>query len=131
MKERETYLMLRKKLLPYPIILQRIEYQCVPDLFFRSENKGGWIEIKDLKKLTGTIRIPFRPGQFAWIQTHVRLNGTSYLFCTMPDDFIYIFKNENIKKLYTENEFNSLANYILDIEYLNGKDMYNILNKQS
>lgn len=129
MKETAIYLKLRSLLIPHPINLQRIEYQRVPDIYFKTEHKEGWIELKNLKRLTGTIRIPFRPGQFPWIQKQVRLNGIVYLFCTMPDDFIYIFKNKNIKRSYTESEFNSLANHILDIDYLNGRDMYSILDK--
>jgi len=128
MKESATYLKLRGLLLPFPIQFQRIEYQRVPDLYFKTEHSEGWIELKDLKKLTGTIRIPFRPGQFAWIQKQVRLNGTVYLFCTDENDVLWIFKNDCIKRSYNQIEFTSLVHEALDMDFMSGKDLYDILN---
>ena len=129
MKEKDTYLKLRCLLLPFPMQFQRVEYQRVPDLYFKTEHKEGWIELKDLKKLTGTIRIPFRPGQFAWIQKQVRLNGTVYLFCTDENDVLWVFKNGCIKRNYDQEEFTGLVLEALDMDYLNGKDLYDLLNK--
>ena len=128
MKESATYLKLRKLLLPFSIQFQRIEYQRVPDLYFKTENKEGWIELKDLKNLTGTIRIPFRPGQLAWIQKQVRLNGTVYLFCTDENDVLWIFKNGCIKRSYDNIEFTSLVSDALDMDFMTGKALYDILN---
>ncbi len=129
MKEKDTYLKLRCLLLPFPMQFQRVEYQRVPDLYFKTEHKEGWIELKDLKKLTGTIRIPFRPGQFAWIQKQVRLNGTVYLFCTDENDSLWIFKNGCIRRNYTQIEFNSFGYSVLNMNFMTGKDLYNLLNK--
>lgn len=87
--------------------LQRIEtgaiFVGVPDLFFRNALGEGWIEMKILQRfpLYAKVKIPFRPGQFNWLQRYSRIGGNAILLIYMIETRLYyLFRNENIQIEY-------------------------------
>jgi len=106
-----------KKIIKDRTFLQRIENRTgkVPDIYFANKYRSGWIELKNIKSVprNGIIKIPFRPGQFAWIKKHLGYNSDIFLICTIgkqwfvkygPDikekyliDSIYLFKESYLK----------------------------------
>lgn len=125
MTEHKIYI--KVKLALPTILLQRIEYQRVPDIFFRSETQEGWIELKCLPTITYKVTIPFRPGQFSWIRDYIRKGGTAYLFCSTPDQLLWIFKNKDIYRSYTNKEFAGMVHTVLDLRLIDASRLLRTL----
>jgi len=109
MTEHHMYLRMKELLMEKPIKIQRIEYQRVPDLFFRHRYGGGWVEFKVVNTSGLKVRIPFRPGQFAWIKDYVLLGEQIYLFCIDTNGILWILKNHEITQEYSTIDFKIIA----------------------
>ena len=109
------------------IMLQRIESggtgEGIPDLFFRSLNQDGWIELKEIhwpKRGNTRIKIPFQKGQLPWITRYRSLGGHVFLFVLCNKDF-YLFSKHNIKEEYKQIEFLEKTSYRSQLKYLNAE----------
>ena len=109
MTEHHMYLKMKELLKEKPIRIQRIEQQCVPDLFFRHKHGGGWIEFKIVDTRGFNIKIPFRPGQFFWIKDYVLLGEQIYLFCIDMNAVLWIIRNRDIAQEYSIIDFKTIA----------------------
>lgn len=102
----------------YPIKIQPIESHGtgrIPDLFFRTSFIDGWIELKCIDRLSDTITIPWRPGQYPWIRDYVKLGGLAFLFVgfmNFDKISIAVFRNKWILKTYTNTDFHLEPCYI-------------------
>lgn len=128
MTESKLYNRLKFLLKDKNIILQRIEYATVPDLFFRHKNGEGWIEFKIVNTDGFKVRIPWRPGQFAWISKYVRMRGTAFLFSIDQNSVLWIIKDKDIKREYTIESFYDLGMPI-DWNYVTGNSIFKILGE--
>ena len=126
MTEHHMYLRVKELLQKESIMLQRIEQQRVPDLFFRMPEREGWIEFKVIDTNGFKVKIPFRPGQFAWIKEYTELGGNILLFCIDMNAVLWITKNCYIVKEYTIVDFKCLANPIFWAD-LTASILFNIL----
>lgn len=80
----------------------------VPDAFFAGHDKQGWMELKNDKSLDDTIglvcddtlKIDFRPGQFAWLNRFKNKGVNVYLVLNCAVGLLF-FKNDEIKEEYT------------------------------
>lgn len=132
MTETNMYKKLKKHLSgkPGPILLQRIESGGtglgIPDIYFVTFCKKGWIELKEIPyipKGNKNIKIPFRPGQLAWIKNHLKYNEDVFLLCTVKGikNSWYLFKGSHITKEYTKETFfrlNSGSGHIENIGWI-------------
>ena len=113
MTEHHMYLKMRELLVTElrkkSILLQRIEQQRVPDLFYRNPWREGWVEFKIVDTRGLKVKIPFRPGQFAWIKDYVLLGTNVLLFCIDMNAVLWIIENRDIEKEYTIVDFKCLA----------------------
>ena len=109
MTEHRMYIRMKILLMEKPIKIQRIEYQCVPDLFFRHKQHSGWVEFKVINTTGFKVTIPFRPGQFGWIKDYVLLGEQIYLFCIDTNGILWILKNREIAQEYSIVDFKCLA----------------------
>jgi len=134
MTESDMYKTLKRKLDPLGILLQRIEIGAVgvgvPDVFYRTWNRDGWIEFKIAKRYPNNpiLRVPFRPGQLGWIHRYVKLHGTVFLFFLVEDD-LWIFKNERIKEEYSLIDMGDLCLDVGKWRTIGGRETYNILDR--
>jgi len=110
-----------KKIIKDRTFLQRIENRTgkVPDIYFANKYKNGWIELKNIKSVSrkGIVKIPFRPGQFAWIKKHLGFNSDIILICTIGKQWFIKF-GHFIKEEYNISElelFNKLSKSIIEI----------------
>jgi hypothetical protein len=108
MNENKMYKRLACLLKDYPIMLQRIENRTgrVPDIYFSSSKRNGWIELKEVEKeKKGRVKIPFRPGQLAWIKRHLKYNDDILLLCSVKNTAYWILtKGKQIKEEYGIDE---------------------------
>lgn len=111
MTEHQMYVRMKELITGQPIILQRINQQRVPDIFFRTPKAEGWIELKVISTKGGIVRIPFRPGQFAWIQDYVRVGGLAELFCIDMDAVLWVVRGKKIKTVYSIEGFVYVAEH--------------------
>ena len=110
--ETQLYKTLKQKLNRYPIELKRIENDIelgTPDLYYYTIYTEGWIELKQIKSLpkqaSTKIKIPFRPGQYAWLLDRVRLNPMLHSFLVVKiEERLYVFYNSQIQEAYTLGE---------------------------
>jgi len=132
MKETEIYAKLRILFVRNKCLVQRIESGTtglgIPDIFFRTNDSEGWIELKEIfwpSKETTSIKIPFRPGQYPWLKQYTSLNGKAFLICSLYGKTnIFIFLGRSIFKEYTQKEFLRKAYYIGKISKLTITDFY-------
>lgn len=95
----------------------------IPDIFFRTQNKEGWIELKQVRQSAkGKVNIPFRPGQISWIQRYIKRNGLVILLCSFSNHFpdrgyLFAFKGKNIWEEYSINQFYDASYWQGTIEY--------------
>ena len=117
---------LRKKiesLLDGHVMLQRIEFPRVPDLFFQSPRKNGWIEFKIWEPERD---VPFRPGQLSWIRACVANGGNVMLMAYSPRyGRLYCAWNNQIAERYTAQELTLLSS--LDYAWLDYATLSRIL----
>lgn len=72
----------------------------IPDAFVRTFHTDVWIEMKNLVfPVTYSVRVPFRPGQYAWLKDYERMGGHSVLAIASQEGFFF-FHNEHIHKEY-------------------------------
>ncbi len=124
---------LKSKLKEFPCELTNIETGSVsvgvPDWYLKTMWNSVWIEAKQIeywpKKISTTIKIKFRPGQWPWIQKHLRLQEQVLLMITHEDKW-YCFKD--IKKEYTQHEFETLSVIPQDFMDMPSEKIYNFLN---
>lgn len=116
------------------ILLQRIETKetgiGVPDIFYRTWNQDGWIELKVLNKYPkrkNYIKVPFRLGQINWIKNYWILNGSIFLFLYI-ENALWIFKGDNIKEQYSELEIIKSTCYKAFWKDINWDNIYNLLD---
>ena len=92
----------------------------IPDIFFRADNREGWIELKQAKETAkGGINIPFRPGQYLWIQRYIKRKGYMILLCTFEgnEKYFFAFRGYNIREEYSNAQFYSSCYWQGHIEY--------------
>ena len=117
-KEKDIYKKMNKVFNRSRILLQPIESGIkgigIPDIFYRTFNCEGWIELKYISKFPimkkSLIRIPFQPGQMNWIKKYRALNGNIFLFLYIENS-LWIFRGFRIKEYYTENDLIKSACY--------------------
>jgi hypothetical protein len=81
----------------------------IPDTFFASKRHAvsGWIEYKIIREsLQDCIKIPYRPGQFAWLTLYSMMGVLCILAIECELGWAF-FKNEGIKKWYSREELAS------------------------
>jgi hypothetical protein len=98
------------------ILFQRIESGAtglgIPDIFYRTLSKDGWIELKELQVTSNSVTIPFRPGQRGWLLNYCKLGGLGFVFGTIGNE-LYILSGYNIEKKYSINNFHKNSLYLL------------------
>jgi len=92
----------------------------------------SFIELKKIdafpKRATTEIKIPFRPGQIAWIKRFLKLTkGTDVLLMLLIADKFFIFKNENIKEIYSFSELETCCVYFDVFKDIDFEKIYIIL----
>lgn len=130
MKETQIYHKMKDKLSPMGVLLQRIEMDMVPDLFYRTYHKDGWIELKRIEKLpvrNPYIKVPFRPGQMNWIRIYRTLNGKIFLFFSIVNE-LFIFRGANIKERYTRKDLITFNCYRSLWNEVNWDQVYELLD---
>jgi hypothetical protein len=135
MKETELSRKIIKLLQFSGIFVQRIESPMtgvgIPDLFFRTTQTDGWIEFKviqhPIKLEQKKIKIPFRPGQLNWIKNYVAMGGNAFLFISI-DSSLFIFKNKNIERSYTQETFIKKAKYAQFLKDVDAEDIVGVLD---
>lgn len=98
MRESQMRAIIKKHFTKKGVFIQAIESHGtpgVPDIFFHDE-ESGWAELKEMKGL----RVPFRPGQFNWLQRYWKSGGLSLLIVTTPKGLWYVFQGPEIKREY-------------------------------
>lgn len=129
MKETEMYAAMKKHLEP-KVMLQRIEMDHVPDVFYRTPDHDGWIENKVIRvhRPGKAIKIPFRQGQMNWIRRYRTLNGLVFVFLHI-DNALFILRGDSIKEVYpTESELIRAACYYEHWGSINWEKVRGILN---
>ncbi len=124
-------------LLPCPIELKRVENSMdtgTPDVYYYTESNEGWIELKHIPRFPvrrGTpIRIPFRPGQYSWFKARFRLNPkTTYFLIVQIYDVVFMFKNSNVKEVYSFPELVHLCSYQWTVGRAHQAEIYRVLNE--
>ncbi|MHA1302124.1 MAG: hypothetical protein ACTSPI_00280 [Candidatus Heimdallarchaeaceae archaeon] len=132
MKETKIYHKMRDKLSGKGMLLQRIEMDHVPDIFYRTWHQDGWIELKTLKSYPirkTYVEVPFRPGQMNWIKTYCSLKGNMFLFFYIENS-LWIFKKMNIKERYYINEIKKFSCYNALWKEVDWDNIYNLLDNQ-
>ncbi len=124
-----------KLLKPYPIKLQPIESGGtglgIPDLYFRTERRGGWIELKVGKiNAEGKMKLRWEPGQLNWIKEHAELNGKTFLFIGVEPDLIQIMR---LSVLYVthkgaDNTLMTSTNYVGPMDLVSAKHIMSVLD---
>lgn len=128
MKETRMYHKMRDKLTVKGTLIQRIEMDHVPDIFYRTWHRDGWIELKVLDQYREQNHIPWRPGQMNWIRSYRTLNGNIFLFLYC-DDKLWIFKGLGIQEHYYKSEMLKHASYIsTSWKNTNWEQVYEILD---
>lgn len=113
--ETAVYRSIKNRLSSYAIDLVRIENSAgmaIPDVYFYTPESEGWIEFKYIKSLPKRddtiVKIPFRPGQVAWLHQRFRMNRNTLGFVLVAiGNEILLFKNENIKESYSKAQLYS------------------------
>ena len=120
----------------YFIDMHRIENSMelgTPDMHYTSMNNEGWAELKYIKELPKrndtTIKIPFRPGQYAWLRDRYNLNHQTYNWLILQiDDMLFMFLNESIKEEYTRKQLLAYAYCQYLMKDLDNKVIFQCLN---
>lgn len=110
--EAKVFAKIKNALHPCPISLKRVENSMdtgTPDVYFTAVSNEGWIELKQIKSFpkreSTPIKIPFRPGQYAWLMSRYHMNpSTSGYLLIQIEDVLFLFKNEQIQEVYTREE---------------------------
>lgn len=72
----------------------------IPDMFIRTTKTSAWMELKFRRfPIHYPFEVPFRPGQYAWLERNYKMGGTSVLMIGTLTG-VYAFKNEQIEKVY-------------------------------
>lgn len=119
-KEKEIYKWLKTYNGPIKINLHRIESGGtelgIPDIYFESYNKTGWIESKRTIwpiRETTPIKIKFQPGQLNFINNHNILTGLEFseAFLIVVDNYkrFWMVRALNIREEYRQKEFIRVA----------------------
>ena len=127
---------LQKGLKNKPIEFESVENENsagFPDVLVKGK-KISFIELKKIdsfpKKFTTKIKIPFRPFQFAWIKTFLKITkGDDIFLMILIGEMFFIFKNENIKEEYSFSELETLYVYFTEFPELDFKKIYTILTE--
>lgn len=115
--ETRLYHSLKTLLAPYSVHFDRIENSVntgIPDIYFVTPENEGYIELKQIKaypkNATTTIKIPFRPGQYAWFRRRLKLNSlTNYFLLLQVAGQLYVFHNKGVREEYTRQELNDYS----------------------
>ena len=107
--ETKVYNSIKNRLYKYMIKLVRIENDAgiaIPDVYYYTPESEGWIEFKYIKEFpkrdTTTIKIPFRPGQRAWLWERYKSNKNTLGFLLLAiGGEVFLFKNAGICDNYT------------------------------
>ena len=92
------------------ILIQPIESHTttgIPDIFF-FDQEPGWAELKEWNG----GKVPFGPGQFAWLTNYWKRGGLALLIITTRDDLWIVFQNNNIQRSYDGQEWMDKASWI-------------------
>ncbi len=92
------------------ILIQPIESHAttgIPDIFF-FDQEPGWAELKEWNG----EKVPFGPGQFAWLTNYWKRGGLALLITTSSDNLWIVFQNENIQRSYANEEWVNRASWI-------------------
>ena len=116
------------------ILLQPIESPAtgtgILDIFYRTNNADGWIELKVIDKCPvrkGIVKIPWRPGQMNWITRYLKLNGNVFLFLHI-EKALWVFKDFHIQKEYSQSEIVKLSSYRDYWKEIDWDHIYNMLD---
>ncbi len=94
----------------------------IPDFFFRTLYKEGWIELKEVELTShGIIVIHYRPGQLRWMRDYTRANGNMILLATYKKSIYTIgwesiwiaIKGRNILDKYTTEAWDEAATFFM------------------
>ena len=114
MKEKTMYLKMKKE---FPNVhLQRIESNIsvgIPDVAYAvNSTKVGWIELKQVKNFSkkGIVKVPFRPGQLAWIKDYRKYSQRVFLFMHIKN-ILFVFKGEDILASYSVHNISKYSCY--------------------
>jgi len=81
----------------------------IPDIFFKTINDQGWIELKEIEVTSyGAVVVSFRPGQLPWARRYMRLYGKVILLATFKKS-IYTLGWEDVLIAIEDN--NIMARY--------------------
>ncbi len=131
MKEKDIYARMQEKLSP-KMFLQRIESNTglgIPDVAFTKDViTSGWIEVKVVNKFPKreVLKVPFRPGQFAWKTNYRKYSSRIYLFLYVENSF-FIFKGDCILQIYSQDNIHMFSCYDSLWRNVNWKEVYNLL----
>jgi len=100
------------------VFLQRVEMTHFPDIYFRTKENEGWIELKQIPKLTESITIPFRPGQLSWLMRYLSMGGNANMLVSINDIDVFLFKDERIRMTYLRSNIFHLSAYYGPIKNL-------------
>lgn len=102
--------------------------QGIPDMFVQfPDGRDVWLELKNIKKpLKDRLRIPFRPGQQAWMYSYYVYHQVKSCYTVIALSDVYILLP--MRKIYTDNivtsteiedcvykSFDSLLNAIMEV----------------
>lgn len=108
----------------------------IPDVFYSTKNRSGWIEMKRIKyvprKSTEFIDIPFRAGQYPWIRKYLPMDSPVHLFvvvCYGPyEGNVFVFEKENVRPTYSKKDFIAMNSLMFDLREVPKLKLLNILN---
>ncbi len=131
MKEKDIYARMQERLRP-KIFLQRIESNIglgIPDVAYTvNSTKSGWIELKVVKRFpkNGVVKVPFRPGQYAWITRYCRYSQNVFLLLHLQN-VLFIFKGDEIFVSYTGYNIYTASCYDVSWKDVDWNDVFNLL----
>ena len=115
MKEKDVYKKMKEKFCNQ-LFLQRIESRTglgIPDVHYCiSSSRAGWIELKVVKKFPkkGQIKVPFRPGQLAWIRDYQRFSSKVFLFLYVENS-LFVMRGTSIMPTYSRSNIHVASCY--------------------
>jgi hypothetical protein len=82
--------------------------QGFPDVFYSFAGHSGIIELKQMKRAEGQIRIPYRPGQLPFLIEHGRRSHYTFLLVYYGDTF-YLVQKEFQREYENEKELEAAS----------------------
>ena len=71
----------------------------IPDLSFGAEGVNGWIELKQIERLSATLKPKkYTPTQVSWIRRRGKKGGHCFVFVKVVDDY-YLFDWQEARRI--------------------------------